>query len=325
MEYPRYLDLGFGITRIDTGLLRPGMAASYLMVHQGRLAVIETGTGQTVAHVLALIKELGFTLDQVDYVIITHVHLDHAGGAGGLMAALPDAKLVVHPRGARHMADPSQLQAGAMAVYGEESFRQQYGELVPVPKERIISAGEGYELQLGDRVLRFLDTPGHARHHFCIYDEASKGIFTGDTLGVMYGELCEGFAPFPVPSTSPVQFEPDALKESIDRLMSLQPERFFLTHYGVVAATAEFANKLKQQIDDYVAIALKHKDSENRVMLMMEELLTYTAGLLAEHGTPLTAQEQQRYIGGDLGLNAQGLDIWLQRVERKKAAGNAAR
>lgn len=325
MEYPRYLDLGFGITRIDTGLLRPGMAACYLMAHQGHLAVIETGTGQTVPRVLDLIAELGFSPEQVDYVMVTHVHLDHAGGAGGLMEVLPRAKLVVHPRGARHMADPSQLQAGAMAVYGEDSFRQQYGELKAIPEDRIISAGEGFELTLGDRVLRFLDTPGHARHHYCIYDETSRGIFSGDTLGMMYGELCEGFEPFPVPSTSPVQFEPEVLKQSIDRLMSLQAERFFLTHYGMVEATPAFAERLKAQIDGYVAIAERCKDSDNRIFQMANELMDYTIGLLADHGSPLDEQAQRKLLGGEIGINAQGLEVWLQRMERKNSAGAEAR
>lgn len=317
MDYPRYLDLGFGITRIDTGLLRPGMAACYLMAHQDRLAVIETGTGQTVPYVLDLLAERGYAREQVDYVIITHVHLDHAGGAGGLMAALPEARLVVHPRGARHMADPRQLQAGAMAVYGEESFRQQYGDLLPVSGERIITAGEGFELRLGDRVLRFLDTPGHARHHVCIYDEVSAGIFSGDTLGVMYGELSKGFPPFPIPSTSPVQFEPEPLKESMDRLMSLRPERFFLTHFGMLEASAEYVDCLKQQIDGYVAIALRCKESTNRVMDMAAELMDYTVRLLAENGSPMTEQEQRTLISGDMLINAQGLEVWLQRAERK--------
>lgn len=325
MEYPRYLDLGFGITRIDTGLLRPGMAASYLMVHQDHLAIIETGTGQTVPHVLNLLAELGFRPEQVDYVMVTHVHLDHAGGAGGLMAVLPRAKLVVHPRGARHMADPSQLQAGAMAVYGEESFRQQYGDLLAVPEDRIISAGEGFELTLGDRVLRFLDTPGHARHHYCIYDEMSQGIFTGDTMGVMYGELSEGFEPFPIPSTSPVQFEPEALKQSMDRLMSLRPARFFLTHYGMVAATPAFAECLKAQIDEYVAIAQRCRDSQNRVFQMANELMDYTTALLARHGSPMSEEEQRKLIGGDMGINAQGLEVWLQRAERKSKSQSEAR
>lgn len=318
MQFPQYRDLGFGITRIDTGLGRPGLAACYLMDHKGRLAVVETGTGQTVPKILELISQRGYSYADVDYVIITHVHLDHAGGAGALMEVLPNAKLVVHPRGARHMADPSKLQAGAIAVYGEKSYYQQYGELVPVPSERMIAAEDNTTLALGDRPLRFLDTPGHAKHHFCVYDEFSRGVFTGDTLGVVYGELCEGHQCFVMPTTTPVQFDPEALKQSIDRLLALKPERFFLTHYGMVEATQAHAEQLKQQIDDYVRIALAHKlDGAKRAENIAADLLDYTLRALDASGSPLSLEEQRVLISMDMGLNAQGLEVWLQKSEPK--------
>ncbi|MEX1034095.1 MAG: MBL fold metallo-hydrolase [Cellvibrionaceae bacterium] len=314
MEFPVYQDLGFGITRIDTGLGRPGLAACYLMEHKGRLAVIETGTGQTVPRVLTLIGERGYQPADVDYVIVTHVHLDHAGGAGGLMAALPRAKLIVHPRGARHMADPSKLQAGTIAVYGEEEFHRQYGELQPIPDERMVIAEDNFSLALADRTLRFIDTPGHAKHHFCVYDELSRGIFTGDTLGIVYAELCAGHDSFVLPSTTPVQFDPDALKLSIDRLLGFEPERFFLTHYGMVAATNSHAEQLKQQIDDYVKIALRHKnDGSQRQNKIAEALLDYTLQALRAHGSPLPETRQRELLATDMALNSQGLEVWLQK------------
>lgn len=314
MQYPDYLELGFGITRIDTGLIRPGFASCYLMEHKDRLAVIETGTGQTVAKVLKLIKELGYDYESVDYVIITHVHLDHAGGAGGLMEALPQAKLVVHPRGARHMQDPSKLQAGAIAVYGESIYYRDYGELIPVPEERMIIAEDDTGIELADRPLRFLDTPGHARHHFCVYDEFSEGIFTGDTLGAVYPELCHEGASFVLPTTTPVQFEPEAFKLSIDRLMGLNPQRFFLTHYGMVEANQSHAEQMKQQIDDYVQIALAHKGDEGqRLTNITAELLEYTLGALRKFGLSLEENRKRQLVAGDMALNAQGLEVWLQK------------
>ncbi|MCW8194437.1 MBL fold metallo-hydrolase [Proteobacteria bacterium 005FR1] len=314
MQYPDYHDLGFGITRIDTGLIRPGFASCYLMAHEGRLAVIETGTGQTVAKVLKLINELGYEASAVDYVIITHVHLDHAGGAGGLMDALPEARLVVHPRGARHMQDPSKLQAGAIAVYGEKIYYRDYGELIPIPEERMIIAEDNTAVDLAGRQLRIFDTPGHARHHFCVYDEASRGIFTGDTLGIVYPELCENGKSFVLPTTTPVQFEPDAFKESIDRLMALKPQYFFLTHYGMVEASESHADQLKQQIDDYVRIALKHKDNQaSRLGSIAADLLEYTLERLRNYGSSLEENRMRQLIAGDMALNAQGLEVWLQK------------
>lgn len=315
MQHPDYRDLGFGITRIDTGLIRPGFATCYLMVHQDRLAVIETGTGRTVPKILQLIKELGYGYEDVDFVIITHVHLDHAGGAGGLMEALPNARLVVHPRGARHMQDPSRLQAGAMAVYGEAIYLRDYGELIPIPEERMIIAGDGTSVELGGRQLQLFDTPGHARHHFCIYDALSEGIFTGDTLGIVYPELCNDNGSFVLPTTTPVQFEPEAFKDSIDRLMTLKPQRFFLTHFGMVEASRSHAEQLKEQIDDYVKIALAHKDDgEARMMNIAAELLEYTLTALQGYGSPLNQDQQRQLIAGDMALNAQGLEVWLQKT-----------
>ncbi|MGQ9426229.1 MBL fold metallo-hydrolase [Gilvimarinus sp. F26214L] len=315
MEFPLYQALENGITRIDTGLGRPGLAACYLMEDSGRLAIIETGTAKTAPAVLELIRQRGYDYTDVDYVLITHVHLDHAGGAGALMAALPAAKLVVHPRAARHMADPSKLQAGAMAVYGERAYMQQYGQLEPIPEDRMIIVEDGSTLQLGDRVLRFFDTPGHARHHYCVYDEGSRGIFSGDTLGIVYREMSEGRAPFVMPATTPVQFDPQAMKQSVDRLMGLKAERIFLTHYGETPATQSHARQLHEHIDAYVAIALAHKDDgEHRQANIRQALLEHTLAALERHGSPLTREKQCELLAMDMMLNSQGLEVWLQQT-----------
>lgn len=313
-------DLPTGISCVDTGLVRPGLAACYLMEHQGELAIIETGIRETVARLMALLDHKGLRREQVRYVIITHVHLDHAGGAGLLMQQLPDAKLVVHPRGARHMVDPTKLQAGAVAVYGEENYRRLYGDLLPIPEQRMIIAEDGHVLSLGDRQLQFIDTPGHAKHHFCIYDALSRGIFSGDTLGVVYRELNTGFENFVMPTTTPVQFDPTALRLSIEKLLALTPipHYIYLTHFGRVDAPRQHADKLLQQIDDYVAIAKNHQtvEKEIRQRAMTEALIDYSLAALAENGSPLTADRQRQLIASDMSLNAMGLDVWLQQMEQ---------
>ena len=172
---------------------------------------------------LAALEAHGLDRDAVDYVIPTHVHLDHAGGAGLLMQELPKAKLVIHPRGARHMIDPSVLMEGVRAVYGKEVAARDYGELVPVPAERVVTTSDGMVIELGGRPLRFMDTPGHARHHHCIWDEASRGWFTGDTFGIVYPELALR-GPYIVPATAPVQFDQQALHESVARLLASEAD-----------------------------------------------------------------------------------------------------
>lgn len=313
MSETGYTDLGFGITCIDTGLGRKELAACYLMESDKRLAIIETGTGQTVPKIMALIAEKGFQPDAVDYVIITHVHLDHAGGASDLMQLLPNAKLVVHPRGARHMIDPSKLQAGAMAVYGEKKYYEQYGDLVPIPEDKIIIADDKFELSLAKRRLTFLDTPGHAKHHFCIFDSESEGFFTGDTMGIVYKELSEGFGDFVMPSTTPVQFDPQAMKTSIDRMMEFNPKRFFLTHYGMIENTLAHSTTLKQKIDEYVDFGEQFKNDPDRHKTLSEKLLSLTLKQLREHGTALTEAEQTALLMMDINLNAQGLNVWLDQ------------
>ena len=171
---------GNGIVAFDAGYVRPILAAIHLVVENGRVAFIDTGSNDALPNAQAALQRLGLDVTAVDYVILTHIHLDHAGGAGSMMAAFPNARLVVHPRGARHMAEPARLVAGVTQVYGEEYVRRVYGEIVPTPAERIVEAHDGHVVELAGRELLCLDTPGHARHHICIVDRKTGGIFSGD-------------------------------------------------------------------------------------------------------------------------------------------------
>jgi glyoxylase-like metal-dependent hydrolase (beta-lactamase superfamily II) len=183
-----------------------------------------------VPRVLAALSDKGIAPAQVDWLILTHIHLDHAGGAGLLMQQLPNARLAVHPRGARHMADPSKLISGVVAVYGEQVTRDLYGDIRPVAKERITQTPHGFIIPLAGRELLFLDTPGHARHHVAILDRKSGHIFAGDVFGISYRELDEGGRQFVFPTSSPVQFEPGPYHRSIDLIMGYDPEVAYLTH-----------------------------------------------------------------------------------------------
>src|SRR6186713_2213283 len=143
--------LDHGIHVVDTGFHRPRYDAAYLIVEKGRAAFIDTGTNHAVPRLLAALDLVGLAPEAVDMVIPTHVHLDHAGGAGLLMQQLPRARLVVHPRGARHLIDPAQLVAGATAVYGQEEMDRSYGTLVGVAAERVVTTADGMTLALAGR------------------------------------------------------------------------------------------------------------------------------------------------------------------------------
>ncbi len=310
-----YINLDWGITQIDVDLYRPSLAACYLMREGDTAALIETGTAKNVEFILGVLAELGLSREQVAYVIPTHVHLDHAGGVGKLMQSLPNASLVIHPYGAKHMADPEKLQAGATAVYGEALYQKVYGDLIPVAADRTIIADDGFSLDLAGRELHFLDTPGHARHHFCVHDPKSEGIFSGDTFGLAYPELTVNGKAFLLPTSTPVQFDPDALKTSIQRLLALQPKRMFLTHFGQLDSPSDCAEQLLEQIDDYVSIAQQHRDASNREQKIQQALTDYTMGQLSKHGSVLSLDEYEKLLAMDAGLNAQGLEVWLQRQE----------
>lgn len=307
-------ELPCGITVIDTGFERPRFAASHLIVEQGRAAFVDVGPSAAAGRLLDALARKGLAPDAVAYVIVTHVHLDHAGGAGTLMRHLPRARLVVHPRGAAHLIDPQRLLASAAAVYGERRLRASFGEVSPVPASRIIEARDGFVLSLGGRRLTFLDTPGHARHHVCIVDEKSRGIFAGDTFGLAYPEFTTRRGAFVIPTTSPVQFDPRALHASIDRLLTYRPECFYLTHYGRVTDAVCMARDLHARLDAFVALAerLRARSARRRIELIegMEALLLEE---LQRHGCALDRDTCRRLLAIDLELNAQGIEIWLDR------------
>jgi glyoxylase-like metal-dependent hydrolase (beta-lactamase superfamily II) len=301
----------FGIVTLDAEYVRPGLAAVHLIVEQGHAAIIDTGTNAAVPHVLAALADLGVAPEAVDFVIVTHVHLDHAGAAGAFIAACPNARLVVHPRGARHMIDPGKLVQGSMAVYGEAVFRELYGEIVPVPAARVIEADDGFVLDFNGRRLEFIDTPGHARHHYCIHDMVSNCLFTGDTFGISYREFDVDGRPFIFPTTTPVQFEPDALHASLDRLIARNADAAYLTHYGRIDNLPGLAPILHELIDEYVAMTLAAPgEGEARQEALQQSMSDCLMARLRAHGCMLDEATCRDLLANDIELNSQGLLVW---------------
>jgi len=301
--------LDHGITVVDTGFVRPRFAASFLLVENGRAAFIETGPNSAVPRLLAALAAQGLDRDAVDYVIPTHVHLDHAGGAGLLMRNLPRAKLVIHPRGARHMIDPSVLMEGVRAVYGAEVAARDYGELVPIPAERVITTSEAMVIELAGRPLRFADTPGHARHHHCIWDETSRGWFTGDTFGIVYPEL----QPYIVPACAPVQFDQEDLHQSVARLLARHPERMYLTHYGAVRDAEKLAVQYLGQVDAMSDAARSLASAPGRHDQLKRAFGDIYIAELRGSGSTQSENFLRDILATDIELNAQGLGTWLDR------------
>lgn len=308
-----FQDLDHGITVVDTGFVRPRFDASFLVIENGRAAFIDTGPNAAVPRLVAALQAHGLDVGDVDYVIPTHVHLDHAGGAGLLMQQFPHAKLVIHPRGARHMIDPTALMDGVRAVYGREVADRDYGELVPVPESRVITTSEGMTIELGGRALRFMDTPGHARHHHCIWDEESRGWFTGDTFGIVYPELATPTGPYIVPATAPIQFDQKALHESIGRLLAQQPRLIYLTHYGAVTNAPELAERMLVQIDAMCSSARALVEAPDRHAQLKAAFTDIYVSELRRMGSTQPESVLREILATDIELNAQGLGAWLDR------------
>lgn len=309
-----------GLYVIDTGFQRPHFDASFLLVDNGRAAFIDTGTAYALPRLLGALEALGLPLTAVDWVIPTHVHLDHAGGVGSLMRALPSARMLVHPRGARHMIDPSALWQGATAVYGPEEMARAYGEVVPVPAERVTESCEGMQLPIGDRALVVADTPGHARHHHCLWDEASRGWFSGDCFGLSYPELATAAGPWMLPTTTPVQFEPEVLIATVQRLLARRPRAIYLTHFGVVGGSEDQVQRLGAQLLDVmrqmVALGRREQHAPDRAArheaLKRGQFEIFVASL-RQHGSTMPTEALASLLTLDLELNAQGMVVWLDR------------
>ncbi len=305
-----------GIVAVDAEYLYPGHAAAHLIVDAGRAAFVDVGTNSSVPYLLGALDELGIARAAVDYLLLTHVHLDHAGGAGLLMQQLPNARAVLHPRGAPHMIDPGRLIAGARAVYGEEPFRRMYGELLPIPPERVRAVGDGEHIRLGNRTLELLHTPGHAQHHYVVVDAAHASIFSGDTFGISYRALDTEKGAFITPSTVPTQFDPQQHIESIDRMLSRKPESIYLMHFSRVTDIPRLGASLKEQIAALARMARAHAADGDPTPGIRADMLALWRTLARAHGSRLSDSELEHAFDGDLTLNTQGLIAWLSRTDQ---------
>ncbi len=310
---PIHHQLDFGVTCIDTQHIRNDFVAAYLIEDNQRAAFVDTGCYLSVPTLLATLDKKNIKRENVDYIILTHIHLDHAGGAGELIKYLPNAKIIVHEYGANHLIDPSKLRAGVIGVYGKLFFKQYLGDLIPAPENKIIIAEDKNEITLGARKLKLIDTPGHARHHICIWDEKSRGIFSGDTLGVSYRAFDTEQGNLIFPPTTPIQFDPDAWKNTINQLMNLQPKYAYLTHFNRIEFNQKSADMLMANIDNFVAIARQMQNYTNRHKAIKEALLDYLLEIAMQHGSALDKTQQIKMFKGDLEICAQGLGVWLDK------------
>lgn len=314
------------VVTIDCDYLQPRFAAAYLIGANGasgfEAAIIETNTTKAVPRITAELKARSIPLDRVKYVIVTHVHLDHAGGAAALMKLCPGAKLVAHPRAAKHLIDPTKIIQGATQVYGAKEFEKLYGVIEPVPADRVLQMEDESELPLGRGALRFLHTRGHANHHFCVLDPLRGGIFTGDTFGLAYPKL-QKKGLFVIPSTSPTDFDPVAAKESVKRVASVGAKRAYLTHYGPISSISSAADQLLEHLDHSEKLMLWASRQKTDVISIekycVEDLRGYYESYADRNRLDLGKDDWQ-CLELDFRLNAQGIVTAARRPAKSSVS-----
>ena len=212
---------------IDNQLYSIPKLGSVYLINEEKKALIDTGPTTSVKAVLEGIREAGFRPEEIDYIIVTHIHLDHAGGAGVLLKEIPQAQVIVHRRGARHMVDPAKLVNSVIATQGKKAMERE-GEVVPVAESRVTPVDGGYILELSERqTLKFIDAPGHAPHELCIYESQSGGLFLGDAIGMMVAGK-EAL----LPVAPPPGFDAELYLNTLERLKELDAATLYFAHFG---------------------------------------------------------------------------------------------
>jgi glyoxylase-like metal-dependent hydrolase (beta-lactamase superfamily II) len=282
------------------------------------ITLIETSASPSVPHILQGIKDLGISPEDVKYIIVTHIHLDHSGGAGLMVTHCPNAKVVVHPKGARHLANPSRLIASAKAVYGEK-FNSLFDPILPVPEANLLVKADMETLQISDDcVLTFYDSPGHANHHFSIFHPGVNGLFSGDTVGIYYHQLHRKGIEFYIPSTSPNQFDPGKMLHSIETFKQLNADRLFFGHFGMSEHPAEAYRQVESWLEIFCSTAeaahAEGSDFTDRTDLLAKQLFSKIKSYLLEKGLD-EKDTVLELISLDLQISSMGL---IDYITKKK-------
>ena len=302
-------EVATNIYQIDDRLYSaPGWGSVYL-INEQKKALIDTGPTTSAPAVLEGIAQLGLAPGGIDYLVATHIHLDHAGGAGFLLKSMPRAQVFVHHRGARHLIDPSKLVNSMVAVEGNEALIRN-GEMVPIPAEQVKSVYDGDVLDLGEtQTLTFFDSPGHATHHLCIHESRNNGVFTGDAAGVYIAGIV-------LPVTPPPSCDLEISIGTVNRLIEMNASRLYFAHSG---ATTRVEEILQSAIDklrlwgDILAEAVR----DNKLDGSVEKIM---AQLSSEIGTPdIPAPVYQRLLGV-VNMSIPGYVNYLQKQNHPEPA-----
>jgi len=296
------------IITVDCNYVEPGLAASYLLVRGERAMFIECNTNFAIPELLKAVRAEGLTPEQVDGLIVTHIHLDPAGGAGLFLKTFPNARLFAHPRAARHAIDPSRLVSSATAVYGESFMKERYGDILPCHEDRVQVLNDGDSLFFQGVELEIKHTRGHANHHLVVFEPLTRTLFTGDSCGVSYPVLNERHGMIALASTSPTDFDGEAALGVLDWIEKLAPARIAPTHFGLIERE-RFPRcflMLRDQLRfsmDLMARIKREGLSEEQAYVFIR---TWMNGYFEGQGIHLT-EDEMAVLDLDFRVNAQGL------------------
>ncbi len=301
----------------DANYIRNKFAAIHFINQNNKLLIVDTATNHSAKRFLNALHTMNIAPESVEWILLTHVHLDHAGGAGFLMRMCPNAQLAVHARGVRHMVNPEALWASVVSVYGKEEAEKQYGQLIPVDENRVVAVGEGEIISFQNRKLQIFDAPGHANHHIVIFDEESKSCFTGDAFGIAYPELTNEDGEFIFISSTPTQFEPVKFDITVKKIMEQKPQSCFLTHFSKIINIEKNGYELLKQLDEYVTISQQSRTCDSQQDQIREKLFELLYKKLEKTNLSISRREFGNLLSLDLSLNAQGLEYWNNKINKQ--------
>jgi glyoxylase-like metal-dependent hydrolase (beta-lactamase superfamily II) len=311
---PVVMEVAPGITAIDTFYGgRERYTAAYLLDAR-EPALVETGPTTSHEHVVAGLDRLGIGTGDLAHIVVTHIHLDHAGGVGALSRRHPNARVWVHEAGARHLADPDRLVASATRIYGERAMANLFGSVDPVPAQRIQSLMDGDVVELGDRSLTAAATPGHAKHQVALVDSATGAVFTGDALGIHPPDL-----PVLRPATPPPDYDLEQAVASIERIRSLSGELVLFSHFGPVRDVdriCDLAIGRFRAWTEAVRVAMEHTDELDEIARALE---AQARGDVVETGAQAALDLGGLETLSSVRMNAMGIvRYWRLRRERER-------
>jgi glyoxylase-like metal-dependent hydrolase (beta-lactamase superfamily II) len=317
---PVTFEVADGVTAIDTFMGgRARYTAAYLL-EAAETTLVETGPGTSVDALSASLDGLGIAATELAHVVVTHIHLDHAGGVGALSARFPSATIWVHERGARHLADPSRLVASATRVWGEREMREFFLPVEPVEADRIRSLHDGDAIQMGDRSLAVLDTPGHASHHVALVDSRSGAVFTGDALGIHVPDL-----PVLRPATPPPDFDLERYVASIDRIRAAARSVLLFAHFGPLEDVRGTCDLAIRRVRDWAAVvddAMRGTEDPDDLAARLERAALEDIETGAEARLDLEQLEDRLRLLSSIRMNAAGLERYF-RGRREREGGDA--